>query len=412
MRRLSYSIGLVVLLASGCGRPEELSPEQYYQVRRLMHEGREDLLDNLIACNERVWNFSIENRFNPVTYVLEFGELIFAAYVLPRYFVNVNPRAYRTFDLRQARRMCSRTGVSFASFDEAHVQYSLTGKTYTEELDSFLTYVRDRIKHSYDRYTWSLPDEFTEKVDWDRVYLMTTDLDVEALSYRYNPSGDWITITFDEQASRKIFASWGEPMLTLFRASDTMSKNPYIELTIIPRPETRASQIFSIAAELPEPERLYLENEKLRVYPASVLDSLRVDPDLFRRDFEEYTVFIEVKEDGSVFINSDPQEKWDNDIAPIIEILLGCSATGKAIISVDEDAAWKDIERIVTMTQYRYPKSIYLLPGKVIAGHEPRLNTEWMFDNLDMIRERNMNIWKGKHPPEPEKNEYEVEALE
>ncbi|MBN2379264.1 hypothetical protein JXM67_05625 [candidate division WOR-3 bacterium] len=367
MRRLSYSIGLVVLLASGCGRPEELSPEQYGLV---LAEFRNEYYQ------ARYWPkdmFVCDSYLDPVEWL----------WIKTNKGVETNPFSrlmyYKTMYLMFSR-SCRRAGVSFREFNLAHARYGLLGLTCWEEVSQVARCAPDALYQG---------DYFLERNESNlealETYLrLTQDLHTEIY---WEPR--IIIIGARAGGEIRIWDTYGRPMDGLVELEGLLdSTDSWDCIHVMPDPAIPLGELFNITSQIPSARRIVVSDSIynftklfLTVYPLKWLHRLDANPELLKTDSLAHLVFVEMKSDGTNYLNSE-EFTCIHDISQTFDDLLEKSSEPRVVISVDEEVGCGRLMAMVRSIRGRDEGriSITLIPSRVIKGHEPKLDNRHILE--------------------------------
>lgn len=371
------SLGLVVVLLclSGCGPQREIDQETYFRVKKELQEEYHDrrywpkemfIYNGHLNRFERFWAESIRGqRKNLLSRVL---------YLRTMY--------------KMAQRSCRRVGVSFDQFNQAHVRFGRQDLTYWQQVKEYMVLA----PHRRDA---RLRGEEPEPAILERYIRLTQDMGTE-LWWEFR-----VVVEVGFHGEIRVWDDLGRPLGSVAEVEEKfLSRDPYNLVQIMPDPKARAGELFKIAPSMPSAQRVVICDSFynyvqmfVNLYPLKGLDTLTHDRAALRTTYFVHLAFVEI--DGGVYLNSEPIDEADL-LGETVEALMERSVSKLVVVAVDDEASCGKVMELVRLLKNNGAHRIAIIPNKLIAGYEPKLDTEtilkgepYSFNEVDAYKRMN-----------------------
>ncbi|TET22572.1 MAG: TonB family protein [Candidatus Stahlbacteria bacterium] len=295
------------------------------------------------------------------------------------------------------RRVCRSQGLSFQAFDRAHERFGREGLSYTGESREFL---RLFIESQEDIKGKADPAQI------ERIYRLAFDLGLP-IPDAFLP----IEVTKEgEILIHEEFVTGPGESRNLMQIGDRLGEYPFYVVQLLFDPQAYAASLFKIAGGIPSAEEFNISDSfsnplMVMVFP-EISEADRKIPCIAQRYFDlEYllaspdlTVFIELKPDQPVFLNSDPTQNEYLD--PLIEYLLQRSRYKTVIISATDEVSFGRLLWAARLAQGKEAHRIALVQAELIKGREPRISSEEILARFPRgFKEHGPGPINGFNPP-------------
>ncbi|MBA7631099.1 hypothetical protein ES703_38626 [subsurface metagenome] len=199
----------------------------------------------------------------------------------------------------------------------------------------------------------------------------------------------------------RVWDNLGRPFGSVAEVEEKfLSRDPYNLVQIMPDPKARAGELFKIAPSMPSAQRVVICDSFynyvqmfVNLYPLKGLDTLTHDRAALRTTYFVHLAFVEI--DGGVYLNSEPIDEAGR-LGRLVEALMERLVSKLVVVAVDDEASCGKVMELVRLVKNNDAHRIIIVPSKLIAGYEPKLDTEtilkgepYSFNEVDAYKRMN-----------------------